>query len=163
MFLSECREFPLAPCLAGKKKIWWQFASRCCWNRAHPLHASELVSFLYGLRTYQHPGYIAISTEQVGTVEACKNLFKNKIFVIKFLKILQQFPRLLQFWDLFILWGIVRSVKWRILIDLSGQTIGPIPNGQVQSATVHLDNRLIYPLFCTVIISRKPRRRASTL
>jgi hypothetical protein len=35
---------------------WWQLASRCCWNRARPWHASELVSFLVGLRTYQHPG-----------------------------------------------------------------------------------------------------------
>ena len=32
---------------------WWQLASRCCWNRARPWHASELVSFLVGLRTYQ--------------------------------------------------------------------------------------------------------------
>jgi len=38
------------------KKTWWQLASRCCWNRARPWHASELVSFLVGLRTYQHPG-----------------------------------------------------------------------------------------------------------
>ena len=58
MFLSEWREFPSAPCLAGKKKSWWQLASRCCWNRARPWHASKLVSFLVGLRTYQHPGTI---------------------------------------------------------------------------------------------------------
>jgi len=57
MFLSEWREFPSAPCLArGKKKTWWKLASRCCWNRARPWHASELVSFLVGLRTYQHSG-----------------------------------------------------------------------------------------------------------
>ena len=37
MFLSEWREFPSAPCLAGKKKTWWQLASRCCWNRARRL------------------------------------------------------------------------------------------------------------------------------
>jgi len=55
MFLSEWREFPSAPCLAGKK-TWWELASRCCWNRAPPWRASELVSFLVGLRTYQHPG-----------------------------------------------------------------------------------------------------------
>ena len=42
------------------KKTWWQLASRCCWNRARPWHASELVSFLVGLRTYQHPGYCCI-------------------------------------------------------------------------------------------------------
>jgi hypothetical protein len=35
---------------------WWQLMSRCCWNRARPWHASELVSLLVGLRTYQHPG-----------------------------------------------------------------------------------------------------------
>jgi len=39
-----------------KKKTWWQLASRCCWNRARYLRVSELVSFLVGLRTYQHPG-----------------------------------------------------------------------------------------------------------
>ena len=48
-FLSEWREFPSAPCLAGKK-LWWQLASRCFWN------ASELISLLVWLRTYQHPG-----------------------------------------------------------------------------------------------------------
>ena len=30
--------------------------SRYCWNRAHPWHASELLSFLVGLRTYQNFG-----------------------------------------------------------------------------------------------------------
>jgi len=54
MFLSEWCEFPSAPCLAGKQKTWWQLASWCCWNRARPRHASELVSFLVWLRTYQH-------------------------------------------------------------------------------------------------------------
>ena len=34
MFLPEWREFLLAPCLAEKKKTWWQLASRCCWNLA---------------------------------------------------------------------------------------------------------------------------------
>ena len=38
------------------KKTWWQLASRCCWNRARPWLASEVVLFLVGLRTYQHPG-----------------------------------------------------------------------------------------------------------
>jgi len=44
MFLSEWREFPSAPCLAAKGGggTWWQLASRCCWNRARPWHASEL-------------------------------------------------------------------------------------------------------------------------
>ena len=45
------------PC--RKKKTWWQLASRCCWNRTRPLHASEFISFLVGLRTYQHPCHIA--------------------------------------------------------------------------------------------------------
>ena len=44
--------FGVLPC--RKKKTWWQLASRCCWNLARPWHASELVSFLVGLRTYQH-------------------------------------------------------------------------------------------------------------
>jgi len=56
MFLSEWRKFPSAPCLAGKEKPWRRLASPCCWNRARPWHASELVSFLLVLRTYQHPG-----------------------------------------------------------------------------------------------------------
>jgi len=38
-----------------KRNYWWQLASRCCWNRARPSNISELVSFLVGLRTYQHP------------------------------------------------------------------------------------------------------------
>jgi len=42
-----------------EKGTWWQLASRCCWNRARPWHASALVFFLVGLRTYQHPGICA--------------------------------------------------------------------------------------------------------
>jgi len=45
--------FGALPC---RKKTWRQLASRCCWNRERPWHASELASFLVGLRTYQHPG-----------------------------------------------------------------------------------------------------------
>jgi len=56
--------FGALPC--RKKKTWWQLASRCRWNRARPWHASELVSFLVGLTTYQHPGNI----KAVGT---CSN------------------------------------------------------------------------------------------
>jgi len=55
MFLSERREFPSAPCLAGKE-TWSQLASRFCWSRSRPWHASEIVSFLVGLKTYQHHG-----------------------------------------------------------------------------------------------------------
>jgi len=45
--------FGALPC---RKKARWHFASRCCWNRERPWHDSELVSFLVGLKTYQHPG-----------------------------------------------------------------------------------------------------------
>jgi len=45
-----------------KKYPWWQLASRWCWNRAPPWHASELVSFLVRLRTYQHPGIFTVCT-----------------------------------------------------------------------------------------------------
>ena len=47
--------FGALPC-RKKKKTWWQLASRCCWNRVHPWHASELVPLLVWLRTYEHPG-----------------------------------------------------------------------------------------------------------
>ena len=47
--------FGALPCRGGKK-TWWYLTSRCCWNRARPWHDCELVSFLFGLRTYQHPG-----------------------------------------------------------------------------------------------------------
>ena len=43
MFLSAWREFPLVPCLLGKK-TWWQLVSRCCWNRACYLTCFLLVS-----------------------------------------------------------------------------------------------------------------------
>ena len=46
--------FGALPC--RKKKTLWQLASRCCWNVARPWHTYELVYFLVGLRTYQHPG-----------------------------------------------------------------------------------------------------------
>ena len=49
--------FGALPC---RKKKTWQLASRCCRNRARPWHASELVSFLVGLRTYQHPGIVVL-------------------------------------------------------------------------------------------------------
>jgi len=45
--------FGALPC--KKKKTLWHFTSRCCWSRARRWHTSELVSFLVGLRTYQHP------------------------------------------------------------------------------------------------------------
>ena len=89
MFLSEWREFPSAPCLAGgKKKKRWHFASRCCWNRARPWHASELLSFLVGLRTYQHPGNIPderrprLFTAKMETVRNCY-VITNQLNVVR--------------------------------------------------------------------------------
>jgi len=48
--------FGALPCRGEKN--WRQLASPCCWNRARPWHASEVVSFLVGVRTYQYPGTI---------------------------------------------------------------------------------------------------------
>ena len=64
MFLSEWLEFPSAPCLAVKETRW-HLVSPCCWNRARPWQASEFVSFLVGLRTYQH--------SVVGIILRCNN------------------------------------------------------------------------------------------
>ena len=50
----EWISFGAFPCKWGGDLM--QLASRCCWNRARPWHASELVSFVVGLRIYQHPG-----------------------------------------------------------------------------------------------------------
>jgi len=47
----EWISFGALPCRGGGGLV-----SRSCWNRARPCHASVLVSFLVGLRTYQHPG-----------------------------------------------------------------------------------------------------------
>ena len=41
---------------------WWQFASRCCWNRARPWHAFELVSFLIGAKDLSAPRYVVDSS-----------------------------------------------------------------------------------------------------
>ena len=45
--------FGALPC---RKRNWMRARSPFCWNRARLWHASELVSFLFGLSTYQHPG-----------------------------------------------------------------------------------------------------------
>ena len=63
MFLSEWREFPSAPCLAGGKKLDDRSLLDVV-EIARPWHASEFVSFLVGLRTYQHPG-ICIRADEV--------------------------------------------------------------------------------------------------
>ena len=55
MFLSEWSEFPSAPCLAEKKKLG--DSSRLDVVKiARVPDMLELLSFLVGLRTYQHPG-----------------------------------------------------------------------------------------------------------
>ena len=54
-FLSECSEFPSALCLAGKTKLDSLRLDVVEIARV-PDHVSELVSFLIGLRIYQHPG-----------------------------------------------------------------------------------------------------------
>ena len=63
--------FGALPC---RKRTKWQLASRYCWNRARPWHASELVSFLVGLRTYQHPGTLLhnVTNKRVYKTEASK-------------------------------------------------------------------------------------------
>jgi len=63
--------FDALPC---RKNSWWQLVSRCCWNRARPWYASELVSFLVGLRTYQYPGNLYIIPPS--TCLGQKNLLK---------------------------------------------------------------------------------------
>jgi len=45
--------FGALPC--RKKKTWWLLASRCCWKRARPWHASELVSLLVGAKDLSAP------------------------------------------------------------------------------------------------------------
>jgi len=58
--------------LSYRGKTCWQLASRCCWNCAHPWHASELVSFLVGLRTYEHPGR-SISRKLTQSLVLCQS------------------------------------------------------------------------------------------
>ena len=72
--------FGALPC--KKKKTLWKFASRCCWNRARPWHASELVSFLVGLGTYQHPGMSQgiITAKEWSKKYQCLCTVKIKIF-----------------------------------------------------------------------------------
>ena len=60
MFLSEWREFPSAPCLAGRK-TWWKLASRCCWNRARLLTCFR-ACFLPGrAKDLSAPSYVLCS------------------------------------------------------------------------------------------------------
>ena len=55
--------FGALPC--RKEKKTWQLASRCCCNSARPWHASEFVSFLVALRTYQHPGTQTVTSYEI--------------------------------------------------------------------------------------------------
>ena len=55
MFPSEWREFLSALCLAGKKKPYENSRLDVVEITHVAWHASELVSFPVGLRTYQHP------------------------------------------------------------------------------------------------------------
>ena len=68
--------FGVLPC-RKKTKTWWQLASRCCWNRGRPWHASELVSFLVGLRTYQHLGISALHTRSLFVKFDMENFHEN--------------------------------------------------------------------------------------
>ena len=56
MFLSESREFPSAPCLAGKKKLDDVSSLDVVEIARVPDTLPSFFSFLVGLRTYQHPG-----------------------------------------------------------------------------------------------------------
>jgi len=58
MFLSEWREFPSAPCLAGKKKLDDSSRSDVVEIARIPDMLPSFLSYLVGLRTYQHPSII---------------------------------------------------------------------------------------------------------
>jgi len=62
--------------LTCRKKNWWHLASRCCWNHARPCHASEVVYFLIGLRTYQHTGKIRLTTCNIISILNLTKFFK---------------------------------------------------------------------------------------
>jgi len=56
MFLSEWREFPSTPRLAGKKKLDDSSRLDVVEIARGPDMLPRFFSFLVGLRTYQHPG-----------------------------------------------------------------------------------------------------------
>jgi len=56
LFLSELREFPSAPCLAGKKKLDDSSRLDVVEIARVPNMLPSFISFLVGLRIYQHPG-----------------------------------------------------------------------------------------------------------
>ena len=55
MFLSEWREFPSVPCLAGKKKLDDCSRLDVVENARVPDMLLSLFPYWSGLRTYQHP------------------------------------------------------------------------------------------------------------
>ena len=59
MFLSEWREFPSAPCLAGKKKLDDSARLDVVEIARVPDMLPSLFPSTVGLRTYQHPGNIS--------------------------------------------------------------------------------------------------------
>jgi hypothetical protein len=59
MFLSKLREFPSAPCLAKKKNLDDSSRPDVVKIERVPVMLPRFVSFLVGLRTYQHPWYSA--------------------------------------------------------------------------------------------------------
>jgi len=76
MFLSEWRQFPSVPCLAGKE-TWWQLASRCCWNRARPWRASGLVSGRAKLSQERSRVLTLLFSEKTHTGGAGKSLARS--------------------------------------------------------------------------------------
>jgi len=65
MFLSEWREFPSVPCLAGKKNLDDSSRLDVVEIARVPDMFSELGSLLVGLRTYQHPGITVYRMSQL--------------------------------------------------------------------------------------------------
>ena len=59
------------------KKTWWRLTSRCWWNHVRHWHASEFVSFLVGLRTYQHLGTCNVILPVKYVLYFCVSTFHN--------------------------------------------------------------------------------------
>jgi len=102
------------------KKTGWHLASRCCWNRSRPWHASDLVSFLVGLRTYQHPG-IVISRSVLRIMRSVPAKIsrenQNTSYVQKLRSILQKWCRL---WD-----NVEKLVQPHMIIQGDSVARGP--------------------------------------
>jgi len=61
MFLSEWREFPSAPCLAGEKKL--DDSSRL--DVVEIARVPDMLPSLVGLRTYQHPDILNVQSAEI--------------------------------------------------------------------------------------------------